>query len=145
MSGPQIVCCACGSERLVRMAPPLCVRCDPSAPTGIGEQTDEFPARVSAPLPPDAKASLRLSAGSADIGKPLCLYDGDGNPVALMNEALPFEKRAALALRIARSVNAHDDLVAALRDLHREVDEGVVSGATLNRAARVLAEAEGRR
>lgn len=30
--GPQIVCCACGSERLVRMAPPLCAKCDPSAP-----------------------------------------------------------------------------------------------------------------
>ena len=36
--GPQIVCCACGSERLVRMAPPLCARCDPAAPIGIDEQ-----------------------------------------------------------------------------------------------------------
>jgi hypothetical protein len=37
-NGPQIVCCACGSERLVRMAPPLCARCDPSAPLGSGPE-----------------------------------------------------------------------------------------------------------
>lgn len=62
-----------------------------------------------------------ISAGSADIGKPLCLYDQAGDPIALMNS-----KRAdkeLIAIDIVKAVNSYDDLLEVLKALVSDVRE----------------------
>lgn len=71
---------------------------------------------MPATLRPESATPQTLSAGSAGVGKPLCLYDEGGDPVALLSERLPFNVRARLALDIVRRFNQHDDLIVALRD-----------------------------
>lgn len=53
-----------------------------------------------------------LSAGSSQIGGPLCLYDQDDNPVALMNSKR--SDKEAVALAIVDAFNHRNDLLAAL-------------------------------
>lgn len=48
---------------------------------------------------------MRISAGSAAVGGPLCLYGDNEEPIALLSEKIPFEKRAAIAFEIVRRVN----------------------------------------
>lgn len=51
---------------------------------------------------------MKISAGIAGVGKPLCLYDDNGDPIALMNEKIPFDKRARLALDIVERFNSQE-------------------------------------
>ena len=46
---------------------------------------------------------MKISAGSARIGGPLCLYDENGDAIAMMSDRRPDMNKIALA--IVRAVN----------------------------------------
>ncbi len=62
---------------------------------------------------------MKISAGSADIGKPLCLYDENDDAIALMSNKRP--NIESTALHIVRAVNSYDAMIDLLDDAARQL------------------------
>lgn len=71
----------------------------------------------------DLSQAVPISAGSSSLGGPLCLYDKDGNALALISDRLACKER--IALDFVKAVNLHDELVEVLREVRDDLAEKI--------------------